>query len=522
LLDFFRKLFSTDFMPHVYCLREPELVKLHFISDGIIALSYGLIPLALVLLIRRRYDLVFPWMFTLFGVFILGCGFTHVMSMVTLWHPIYRLDGLVKAITAAASFPTAVLLFRLLPRIQALPSPSQLRAEIEQRQNAETQLRRLNDELEQRVAERTAALEKANHRLAVGELRFRTLTEAVPTLLWTTDADGHCTYVSSRYEQYTGKPAEELIGDGWTRMLHPQDHARIARAWAAAVAKGEPYDVEYRLRHFDGAYRWFVARGIPICEANGNIHQWLGSSTDIHDLKQTEAALRRSNEELRQFAYAAAHDLQEPLRNVSNAVGWLRRRYRDRFDESADKWFNWSIEGAQRMHEMVKDLLSYSRAVDEMDRPQISVSTETAVKRALVNLAAAIDDSDASIEIGPLPQLRVFEAHLVQLFQNLIGNAIKYRQPNSRPAISISAERNGPDWQFSVKDNGIGFSREYADTIFGVFRRLHSRTEYPGNGIGLAICARIVAHYEGCIWADSQPGCGATFHFTFSADRLQA
>src|SRR5690349_13245210 len=166
MFDFFRKLFITDFMPHVYCLREPGLIKLHLLSDGVIALSYAMIPIALVLLIRRRRDLAFPWMFSLFGVFILGCGLTHVMGVVTLWHPAYRLDGLIKAITAVASLLTAILLFRLMPQVEALPSPAQLQSEITRRKDAETELRNLNEQLEQRVAERTVALEQANRQLS--------------------------------------------------------------------------------------------------------------------------------------------------------------------------------------------------------------------------------------------------------------------------------------------------------------------------------------------------------------------
>src|SRR5438270_3643646 len=193
MLHFFRKLLSTDFMPHVYCLREPNLIKLHALSDAVIALAYGLIPLALLLLIRRRRDLAFPWMFSLFGIFILGCGLTHVMGVITLWTPTYRLDGLIKLITAAASIGTAVLLFRLLPQIQLLPSPTRLHAEIEQRQEAERELRQVNQQLEQRVRERTAALEQTNRRLSESEERFRTLAEAVPNLLWATDANGRST-----------------------------------------------------------------------------------------------------------------------------------------------------------------------------------------------------------------------------------------------------------------------------------------------------------------------------------------
>lgn len=384
MLDFFRTLFSTDFMPHVYCLREPGLIKLHLFSDGVIALSYALIPIALMLLMRRRRDLVFPWMFTLFGIFILGCGLTHVMGMITLWHPAYRLDGLIKAITAAASFPTALLLFRLLPQVEALPSPGRLQAEISQRQRAEKELREMNEKLERRVAERTAAL-------------------------------------------------------------------------------------------------------------------------------------RRSNEQLEQFAYAAAHDLQEPLRNISNSLGLVRRLHAGQLNTDAVRWIDFSVEGAQRMHDMVKDLLTYSRAVDGLGSPENPVSAHQAVQTALANLTIMIATAGASIDVGPLPSVFVLETHLVQIFQNLVANSVKYRQKDIRPEIRISASRTGPEWQFSVADNGIGFDPQYSDKIFGVFRRLHQRNEYQGNGIGLAICARIVSHYGGRIWAESAAGQGASFHFTLPA-----
>jgi PAS domain S-box-containing protein len=515
LLDFFQRLFSTDFMPHVYCLREPGVVKVHLWSDATIALSYALIPLALVLMIRRRADLAFSWMFSLFGVFILGCGLTHVMGVVTLWHPAYRLDGLIKTITAVASFLTAILLFRLLPQIEALPSPAQMQSEIKRRQGAETELRDLNEQLEQRVAERTAALEEANRQLSEGEQRFRTLAEAVPNLLWTTDETGSATYLSPRYQQYTGKSSSNLLGKDWQVTLHPEDRERVQSVWRDAVQTGRPYETEYRLRRHDGSYRWFVARGVPICDDNGQIRQWLGSSTDVDDLKRTDAALRRSNEELQQFAYVAAHDLQEPLRNIANSVGFIKRFHLSNFDQTATKWVDFSVEGAQRMHDMIKDLLTYSRAVDGTEAPEQPVDANEAVETALANLARAITASGAHIEVGPLPHVQVLETHLVQIFQNLIANALKYRKKNVRPEVRISASRNGADLQFSVIDNGMGFHPEYSERIFGVFKRLHSRDEYPGNGIGLAICTRITAHYGGRIWAESQSGQGAAFHFAF-------
>jgi PAS domain S-box-containing protein len=511
VLEFFRKLFSADFMPHVYCLREPGLINLHLLSDAMIALSYALIPLALMLLLCRRRDLVFPWMFSLFGAFILGCGLTHVFGIITLWHPVYRLDGLVKAVTALASFPTAILLFRLLPRIQALPRPSQLQIEIEQRQAAEAELRTLNQELEQRVAERTA-------QLAESESRFRTLAEAVPNLLWTTDASGSCTYVSSRYEEFTGFTMKDLMGDGWIRVLHPDDRQPVQIAWTQAVETEQPYEVEYRLRRFDGSYYWFMARGIPMRDAEERISQWFGSSTDVHTMKRTESALRRSNEELRQFAYAAAHDLQEPLRNVSNAVGLLKRLYSEHLTEPAEQWIEGAIEGAQRMYSMVKDLLVYARVLDNPDQPLTLLSANDAVAAAIANLGDLVISTGAQLQVDPLPSVRVHNGHLVPIFESLLSNAMKYRKVTVAPVIRITASRSPAEWCFSVCDNGIGFDPQYAEKIFGVFRRLHLPTAYAGNGIGLAICARIVGYYGGRIWATGQPDQGAEFHFTLPAE----
>ena len=270
-----------------------------------------------------------------------------------------------------------------------------------------------------------------------------------------------------------------------------------------------------RVRRFDGAYRWFVARGLPI-SVNGEFCQWLGSCTDINDLKRTERALRRSNEELRQFAYAAAHDLQEPLRDISNSLGMLKRQYEDKLDAEAIQWIDASTAGARRMHYMVKDLLSYSRAVDETVRVEEPVDVAKAIRVAMENLSSTMQTTGATVEIGPLPRLHMHETHLVQVFQNLISNSTKYRKADVPPVVKISAVSEGSDWQFSITDNGIGFDPVYAEKIFGVFKRLHHRAEYPGNGIGLAICARIIAHYGGRIWAESQPDKGSTFHFKVS------
>lgn len=520
MLSFFRNLFATDFMAHRFCLRESSLISLEAASDVIIAASYALIPMALLLLLRRRKDLAFRWMFALFGIFILGCGMTHVMGFVTLWNPAYRLDALLKVVTAAASLPTALLMFKLLPKIQALPSPAMLQAEIRHREQAQLELHDSHSELERRVAERTQELRdanrelaKSNARLAESEARFRAITDATPNLLWTADAEGNCLYVNSLYQSFTGLPFESLRGRGWLGVVHADDRNRVRKLWSYAVLHEEEFEVEYRLRRFDGSYCWFVGRVVPMRDEIGQISKWMGSCTDIEALKQSETALRRSNDELRQFAYVAAHDLQEPLRNVSNAVGVLKRFCRDKLDPRTYQWLDVSVEGVDRMHAMIQDLLSYSRVLDDADRGLESVCPKHAVELALRNLEESLKESGAVVTTGELPRLKMQQLHLVQIFQNLIGNSIKYRRADTKPLIEVTASREGDTWTFTVRDNGIGFEPQYGDKIFEVFKRLHVRSEYPGNGIGLAICARIVAHYGGMIRAEGQVGQGAAFHF---------
>ncbi|MBV9267343.1 MAG: PAS domain-containing protein [Acidobacteriaceae bacterium] len=363
------------------------------------------------------------------------------------------------------------------------------------------------------MAERTGDLAAANRSLAESEWRFRTMADSVPDLLWTTDANGVCMYTSGRFSAYTRRTADELRGWGWLDVVHPEDRPGMEAVWMESVRTAAPYEVEYRLQRFDGEYRWFVARGVPIKDDVGQVVQWFGSSTDIDELKRTEAALRRSNDELEQFAYAAAHDLQEPMRNVSNSLSMMLRRYEDRFDEDGKEWIALAVEGAQRMQTMVKDLLLYSRAVSD-DRMARESDAGAAVQEALRNLNGALAETKAKVETETLPRVAINQTHLVSLFQNLIGNSLKYRLPDNPPEVRVCARPLAAEWEFVVKDNGIGFDPAYTDRIFKVFKRLHTRDQYPGNGIGLAICARIVSHYGGRIWAEGRPGKGAAFHFT--------
>lgn len=232
-------------------------------------------------------------------------------------------------------------------------------------------------------------------------------------------------------------------------------------------------------------------------------------------LAQKVEELARSNCDLEQFAYVASHDLQEPLRMVAAYTQLLAERYRGKLDESADRYIGYAVEGATRMQALLEDLLAFSR-VGRNGFVRKPIAANVAIDEALVNLTIGIKEHQVTVTRGALPTIVADRVHLVQLFQNLIGNAIKFRG-SEPPQIAINAEKQGEEWAFSVSDNGIGIAPEHRDFIFKMFQRLHTRAEYPGNGVGLAICKKIIERHGGRIWVESELGRGSNFRFTFPA-----
>jgi len=228
-------------------------------------------------------------------------------------------------------------------------------------------------------------------------------------------------------------------------------------------------------------------------------------------LKRTLADLTRSNEDLQQFAYVSSHDLQEPLRNVTSCLQLLEQKYKNKLDGDADQYIHYAVEGALRMKALILDLLAYSR-IGTGGKPLRSVDCEQVILQAIENLASAITEGAAVITHDRLPSIPADDTQLLQVFQNLIGNAIKFRR-DVPPRIHVSAEKNGNDWVFSVKDNGIGINPQYLEKIFVIFQRLHKRSRYDGTGMGLAIVKKVVERHGGRVWVESQPGVGTTFYF---------
>jgi light-regulated signal transduction histidine kinase (bacteriophytochrome) len=236
------------------------------------------------------------------------------------------------------------------------------------------------------------------------------------------------------------------------------------------------------------------------------------------ELEKTNQALRRANSDLEQFAYSASHDLQEPLRNVAVYSQLLTRRYAAALDEQGLEFLGVVNTGARRMETLVRDLLSYTQAGRREERGAIeAIDADEVLNRVLQDLGPAVEEAGAIVVNHGLPRVRVEEVHFRQLMQNLVGNAVKYRGERP-PRIEVSAARLGEQWQFTVKDNGIGIEAQHLHKVFGIFKRLHGQSQYPGTGMGLAICQRLVENYDGRIWVESEPGTGSTFHFTIPVE----
>jgi PAS domain S-box-containing protein len=320
-------------------------------------------------------------------------------------------------------------------------------------------------------------------------------------------------------EEVLGQKLELLIPERY-REVHTAEHLpQFARAHTTARRMGERKEVFGRRK--DGSE--FPAE-VAISKVNVDGRRMYSAVVrDVTERKRHEAELRargaaleRSNAELEQFAYVASHDLQEPLRMVASYTQLLARRYQGKLDAQADKYIAFAVDGAQRMQTLINDLLALSR-VGTQGRPFVPTDVGAVVQRALRWLGKSLEESGGAVEVGPMPTVPADAGQLEQVFQNLLANALKFRRPGVPPRIAVTAVPNGAEWRCAVRDNGIGFEPQYAEQIFVVFQRLHTRAEYAGTGVGLAICKKVVERHGGRIWAESVPNEGTTFYFTLPA-----
>ncbi len=390
------------------------------------------------------------------------------------------------------------------------------------RRQSENQLQHLNEELERRITERTAALTRANDLMKrqSGQVREQTLLlDLVRDGILVRDLYGTIVYWNHGATSMYGWTPEQALGRVSHQLLaaeYPLPIGEIEKqVMRAGFWEGDVVHVTQSGHRVLVESRWTMTRterGTP--EGFLEVHRDISQRRRAERALQAKAdALARSNHELEQFAYVASHDLQEPLRMVSNYTQLLARRYRDRLDADANEFIDFAVDGARRMQDLIHALLQYAR-VERSGREFEPVPADRIVADALSNLAGAIDEARASIVVDPLPTLTCDASQMTQVFQNLIGNAVKFRQADRPPVIRVSASREDGAWRLTVTDNGIGIEPRFFDRIFQMFQRLHGRGEYSGTGIGLALCQKIVERHGGRMGVDSEPGRGTTFSLT--------
>jgi PAS domain S-box-containing protein len=392
----------------------------------------------------------------------------------------------------------------------------------------------------------------AAERITASAERFRLLTEAVPQMVWTADPRGEVTFFNRRWDEFTGLPVVNRDAPGWAAVIHPDDSTKVNTSWQLATAQAaDHYTQEFRLRRAaDGEYRWMLSNAVPLRTPAGEVVEWVGSLTDIHDqksaaenlentvrdrtaqLQETNAALldeiavrtraeerveatarelRRSNEELEQFAYIASHDLQEPLRKIQSFGDLLKTKYREQLPAGGKEYADKMLNSAARMRRLIDDLLSLSRITSQGKAYTRADLTDLA-EQVKADFDLRLEATGGTIDIGPLPAVDADPPQIRQLFQNLFSNALKFRKPGVAPEIRVRGESSDDGTaRITVEDNGIGFEEKYSARIFQVFQRLHGRDEYEGTGVGLAICQKIVERHGGTITAHGRPGDGATF-----------
>ncbi len=373
-----------------------------------------------------------------------------------------------------------------------------------------------------------SALVLARKAIAASAERLTLAVEGAGMGTWDVDlATGEAVWSARHFAMlgYSPTPNANPRLEMWRARLHPDDLALVDQRIQEALFNGGRYISDHRILRADtGELRWLSEFGSVVRNQAGQPVRFVGISFDNtarnraeQEQARTAERLRRANTDLEQFAYSASHDLQEPLRGVRVYSELLALRLEGKLSASERECLDQVCESAERMEILLRDLSSYIEAWGiERDVPQ-PADAQACLTAALANLGAILKDTGARVDHGPLPPLHVDPTRLQQIFQNIIGNGIKYRSPDAAPQIHIRAERDGSMWRFAVRDNGIGISREFHAQIFGLFKRLHTRQRYPGSGIGLALCARIVEQYRGRIWVESAPGEGATFYFTLPA-----
>ena len=513
-------LFPTQFIPHGHCyLWQPELVWLHLLSDVLIAIAYYSIPIALVYFVRKREDIPFPGIFLLFGLFIVTCGTTHLMSVWTLWHPAYWLSGTIKAITATVSIYTALMLFPTLPAALALPSPDDLRRinqqleiEIEERKQAEVKLQLLNQELETRVEKRTASLQES-------EGRWRSFLDNVRLMVVGVDCLGQVEYVNPYAMSLMGNHEEDVMGKNWFKAFVPPHQQQHSRAMFQTILEHDkrPY-YQSDLVTPTGDKRVIAWYGTLLKDAQGQPTGVLSLGEDITE----RYAIDRMKDE---FISVVSHELRTPLTSIHGALDLLTSGLVEPDSDRGHHVLSIAAENSSRLVQLVNDILELERLESgKVKLHQASVSTLELTQRAYELMELMAERANIQLEITELDLLIWADGdRLIQVLTNLLSNAIKFSEPSSTVGIVVEdlTTSDGKYVKFSVTDHGRGIPSNKLEYIFERFHQVDASDSRSkgGTGLGLAICSSIVQQHGGTIWVESLLGEGSCFSFTVPSCR---
>lgn len=504
VVEFFARLLDdSDWPPRWHCGKWTEFHGwLYIISDLLVWSAYFAIPLIIIRFISRKHDARFIRLYFLFAGFILACGATHFLDAATFWFPWYRLNALVRAITGIISWVTVFYLIKVLPVAFSLRSSRELEEEVEQRKKAED--------------------------------KFRNFLERAPDSIIVVNEAGIIQLVNAQTVKMFGYYREEMVGNRIELLMprryekmHPfrrfrfydsPQSTQVAEGFELFALRkdGQEFPVEMSLSPMETDEGLMLTASIRDVSEKKQLEKVIRDTniTLERKVRQRTEELERKNKELEQFAYVASHDMQEPLRTTSSFVALLRKQYKGKLDENADKYLDYIVQSSDRMKVLIKDLLDYSRLGREKERRQVDCNS--IVEQVKADLNRVIRESKAEVKTGNLPLLDGFPTELKLLFQNLVSNSIKFHRPGVPPVVEVNSNQRNGVWEFSISDNGIGIEPQYLDRIFVIFQRLHNRTDYEGSGIGLAHCKKIVELHGGRIWVESEPGVGSTFFFTIS------
>ncbi len=525
VFEYFRKLFSTsDWPARWHCGKWSEFEGwLYIVSDIMIWAAYFAIPFIILRYVVRKNNAYYVKLYYLFAAFILACGITHFIDAMMFWIPVYRLNSLAKFVTAIISWVTVVALIKFLPSAFATKTIPELEAEIQRRKNAEEAVRRMNEELEQIIEEKT-------QEIRLTEFKFKSIIENSADAISLMNGNLEGIYSNKSAFELSGRTEEESKEAHWSTLVHPDDIDILKDTIAKAIkTPRKPQRAEIRLYHKQRGYINIEGTVCNLLE-NTAVHALVFNFRDITKIRTAELEVRQLNEnlerkiiertiqleaankELEGFSYSVSHDLRAPLRIINGYADMLHADYKKELNVEGIRLLDIIMYNTRHMGKLIDSLLNLAR----MGRKELTVqyADMNAIVISTIKEQISLQTRSVTFETNELIAVNCDGVLIRHVWSNLISNAIKYSSKKDNPHITINSNENATEVIYSVKDNGVGFDMKYIHKLFGVFQRLHNKADFDGTGVGLALVQRIVTKHGGRVWAEGAENEGATFYFS--------